>query len=185
MSIIIIMLVFEPSWSHCPEICDHFRQSFQSIPAQRDCTFIWFLLFSIITLSPVSFAYSTLLPRHQQVIVIMNSEIIGLIRVGFMLCFERRSRYNSLTEWFTKCIQLKNILFCYIRTPICSYLQKLFTAFPYFLFIYSLLSILVYFHSYYENYWYVSLTNYVKIYLQHKIYEQYMKITILLNYLKI
>lgn len=110
MSIIIIMLVFEPSWSHCPEICDHFRQPFQNIPAQRDCTFIWFLLFSIITLSPVSFAYSTLLPRHQQVIVIMNSEIIGLIRVGFMLCFERRSRYNSLTEWFTKCIQLKNIL---------------------------------------------------------------------------
>jgi len=157
MSIIIVMLVFGPSWSHCPEICDHFRQPSQSIPAQRDCTFIWFLLFSIITLSPVSFAYSTLLPRHQQVIVIMNSEIIGLIRVGFMLCFERRSRYNSLTEWFTKCIQLKNILVLLVSH---TYLQLspelLFTAFPYFLFIYSLLSILAYFHSHYENYWYVS-----------------------------
>jgi len=128
------MLVFESSWSHCPEICDHFRQPSQSILALHDCTFMWFLLFSIITLSPVSFAYPTPLPRHQQVIVIMNSEIIGLIRVGFMLCFERRSQYNSLTEWFTKSIQVKNIL-VWLHSSV-HYPQKLFVAFSYFVFIY-------------------------------------------------
>lgn len=79
-------------------------------------------------------AYPTPLLRHQQVIVIMNSEIIGLIRVGFMLCFERRSQYNSLTEWFTKSIQLKNI-FVSLYSSV-HYLQKLFAVFPDFLVIY-------------------------------------------------
>lgn len=75
------------------------------------------------------------LPRHQQVIVIMNSEIIGLIHVGFMLCFERRSQYNSLTEWFTKSIQQQNILVS-LHSSVY-YLQKLFAAFLIILVIYS------------------------------------------------
>lgn len=41
MSIIIIMLVFELIWSHCPEICDHFRQPSQSTPVLHDCMFIY------------------------------------------------------------------------------------------------------------------------------------------------
>lgn len=92
-------------------------------------------------------AYPTPLLRHQQVIVIMNSEIIGLIRVGFMLCFERRSQYNSLTEWFTKSIQLKNI-FVSLYSSV-HYLQKWFAVFPDFFFSYLLLSILVYFNPHF------------------------------------
>lgn len=165
MSIIIIMLVFEPIWSHCPEICDHFRQSFQSAPAQHDCTFMWFLLFSIITLSPVSLAHPTSLSRHQQVIVIMNSEITGLIRVGFMLRFERRSQYNSLTEWFTKSIRLKNILVS-LHSSI-HYLSRNYSLLSLIFFSYLLLSILVlYFNPWlsrrYQNYQYIYILYYLR-----------------------
>lgn len=53
---------------------------------------------------------------HQQVIVVMNSKIIGLIRAGFMLCFGERGTapiHNSPdVKWFAKPI-LKFLSACY------------------------------------------------------------------------
>lgn len=139
MRIIIIMLVFEPELITLPWNLWSFPTTLPRVaPTLHDCTFIWFLLFSIITLSPVSFAYPTPpapLPRHQQVIVIMNSEIIGLIRVGFMLCFERHS--PDTIAWQSDSLNLFDwkISPFWLHSSV-HYPQKLSAAFPDFSFIF-------------------------------------------------
>lgn len=137
MSIIIIMLVFEPIWSHCPEICDHFRQPSQNSPALHDCTFIWFLLFSIITLSPVS---SRTPPRYpppstgncyneQQNNRLNPCWFHALFREAQPNTIARQNDSLNLFNW-------KIFSFRCIRPSIIHYLQKLFAAFPYFFVIY-------------------------------------------------
>lgn len=137
MRIIIIMLVFEPELITLP-------WNLWSFPTTlpRACPdAAWLHVYMI----PVIFNHYSFagflrvphppapLPRHQQVIVIMNSEIIGLIRVGFMLCFERHS--PDTIAWQSDSLNLFNwkISPFWLHSSV-HYPQKLFAAFPAFLF---------------------------------------------------
>lgn len=151
MRIIIIMLVFEPELITLPWNLWSFPTTLPRVaPTLHDCTFIWFLLFSIITLSPVSFAYPTPRPVAPPSTGNCYNEQRNnrLNPCWFHALFrEAQPRYNSLTEWFTKSIQLKNI-------PVLVTFERSLSAeivcrFPrFFIYIYLLLSSsLVYFES--------------------------------------
>lgn len=87
MRIIIIMLVFEPNDHTTLKsviISDYPLEYPGTAMIARLCDSCYFQ--SLFSRRFPGVPYT---PLHQQVIVIMNSKIIGLIRVGFILCFER------------------------------------------------------------------------------------------------
>lgn len=104
MRIIIIMLVFELS-DHTALKSVIISDNPSSSPMYHGAA--WLHVYA----TPVIFNHYSLLSSpalsrrkptspHQQVIVIMNSKIIGLIRAGFMLCFERGTvRYTIAPTW--------------------------------------------------------------------------------------
>lgn len=106
MRIIIIMLVFELS-DHTALKSVIISDNPSSYPMYHGAAWLLRLCdscyFQSLLSSLVPCALQTqphLAPPHQQVIVIMNSKIIGLIRAGFMLCFERGTvRYTIAPTW--------------------------------------------------------------------------------------
>lgn len=109
MGIIIIMLVFG---SHCPEICDNFRQPAEYPGVAWLHVYLIPVIFNHYSLTESPCILHLVVSQHQQVIIIMNSKIIGLIRLVHALFREARPN-NSLTEWFTKPVRLKIISLLY------------------------------------------------------------------------
>lgn len=92
------MLVFG---SHCPEICDHFRQPAEYSGATWLHVYMIPVIFNHYTLSPVSLHTLHLIAPPSTGNCYNEQQNNRLNPCWFMLCFERHGRYNNLMEWFT------------------------------------------------------------------------------------